>query len=184
MKSLIKRDKNKKKDFRGVSRTISEKEGPLKIKNLPCRKLASIQDLISALHNEIRRIDKSLPEAKDIIRKHLQYLKTKFKKYNGRIKIIEKENKCIGYIIYLLKEIPSQPDDGKEPFCYIQEIYIQPGFRKMGLGTTLVKTIMNEAKGTPVHLFVFWENRKAYKLYKRMGFRERIVELVYNPEEA
>lgn len=87
------------------------------------------------------------------------------------------DNKIVGYVIYYLEEISEQPDEGMKPFCYIQEIYIEAKFRKNGLGTRLINEVKREANGLPLRLFVFWKNRKALRLYKRSGFKERIVEL-------
>ncbi len=55
--------------------------------------------------------------------------------------------------------------DGK----LLDEIYLEEEYRNNGIGTSIIKKILND--NNKVYLWVYKENTKAIKLYKRLGFK-------------
>lgn len=55
-------------------------------------------------------------------------------------------------------------DDGK----LLDEIYLDKEFRNKGIGTSIIKDIINN--NDIVYLWVYKENEKAISLYKKLGF--------------
>jgi ribosomal protein S18 acetylase RimI-like enzyme len=55
---------------------------------------------------------------------------------------------------------------------HIRELVVHPAFQNMGIGTTILEQVLEEAKSrrVPVRLGTFHENR-AVKLYQRLGFK-------------
>lgn len=73
-------------------------------------------------------------------------------------KIITAENKIIGCILvekYL---------DG----IILDEIYIEKEYRNKKIGTRIIKNIISEKD--IVYLWVYKKNKKAYRLYEKLGF--------------
>ena len=68
------------------------------------------------------------------------------------------DDKIIGSI--LLKDMPQ----GK----LIDEIYIEKEFRNTGIGTDIIRKMLE--KNRNIYLWVYKENEKAVSLYKRLGF--------------
>lgn len=68
------------------------------------------------------------------------------------------DDKIIGSI--LLKDMPQ----GK----LIDEIYIEKEFRNTGIGTDIIRKILE--KNRNIYLWVYKENEKAVSLYNRLGF--------------
>lgn len=68
------------------------------------------------------------------------------------------DDKIIGSI--LLKDMPQ----GK----LIDEIYIEKEFRNIGIGTDIIREMLE--KNRNIYLWVYKENEKAVSLYKRLGF--------------
>lgn len=60
---------------------------------------------------------------------------------------------------------------------FIDEMVISPEFQGQGIGTKLLKGVIQEAqtKGIPVRLRVFRENTAAHVLYERLGFKDKQV---------
>ena len=56
-------------------------------------------------------------------------------------------------------------DDGK----LLDEIYLDKEFRNKGIGTSIIKDIINNNDDI-VYLWVYKENEKAISLYKKLGF--------------
>ena len=83
------------------------------------------------------------------------------------VEIIEREGEAIGY-----QMIVRHPDH-----WYLDEIAIVAAARGLGIGTELVKAMMEDARaaGVPVRLSVL-EVNPAQRLYARLGFRVTRVE--------
>lgn len=86
------------------------------------------------------------------------YVETNIPKLiNNYCNIIVNE-KIVGCV--LLTDI----DDGK----LLDEIYLEEQYRNQGIGTDIIKNILNE--NNIVYLWVYKKNIKAISLYKKMGF--------------
>lgn len=68
------------------------------------------------------------------------------------------DNKIVGCLLLTNK------DDGK----LLDEIYLEEEYRNKGIGTEIVKDILNN--NDIVYLWVYKENKKAISLYKKIGF--------------
>lgn len=51
----------------------------------------------------------------------------------------------------------------------LDDLYILPQFRNLGIGTAVVKRCISQAHG-PIELYVFTQNTGALGLYRRLGF--------------
>ncbi len=60
----------------------------------------------------------------------------------------------------------------REACLYLALLEIAPDFQNEGIGTTLISDLIKEGKGLglPVELHVLKSNRKARRLYERLGF--------------
>ena len=68
------------------------------------------------------------------------------------------DNKIVGCLLLTNK------DDGK----LLDEIYLEKEYRNKGIGTDIIKDILNN--NDIVYLWVYKENEKAISLYKKLGF--------------
>ena len=50
----------------------------------------------------------------------------------------------------------------------LDEIYLEKGFRNKGIGTKIIKKVIEENDN--IYLWVYKKNKKAVLLYKRLGF--------------
>lgn len=51
---------------------------------------------------------------------------------------------------------------------FIDELYIEENYRNKGIATYIIDNLKNDSSN--IYLYVFKENTKAIKLYKRLGF--------------
>ena len=59
---------------------------------------------------------------------------------------------------------------------YVEEIYIEERFRYCGIGTRILKDIMKQHSNVLIYLWVRNENKFAISFYKKLGFKEEVVE--------
>ena len=64
------------------------------------------------------------------------------------------------------------------PCCYIEDVVVKPSFRGHGIGTELLKYMLEMAKKegyVEISLTVSKDNIKAQELYKRIGIDEEVL---------
>ena len=115
------------------------------------------------------------------IDKLIEYKKNTIYEYANNIDE-EEINKIDNYII---NEVPKLLDDylniivdGKKVGCVLitkkddgkllDEIYLEEDYRCLGIGSMIIKNILES--NNIVYLWVYKDNIKAIKLYKRLGF--------------
>ncbi len=79
-------------------------------------------------------------------------------------KVLELEGKRIGVVIL----------EQQAQYNWLQEIQISSRYQGHGLGTGILKNLIEAARleGKPLRLQVLHENHRAKVLYERLGFRE------------
>lgn len=92
--------------------------------------------------------------------------------------IMNKHNNTIGYIEF--KKMKSSINNIDT--LYINGIYIIPEFRHHGIGTQIIKNLMNyENKKYNIELEA-WYQLDAEKLYKKLGFQPMYTHYIYQME--
>lgn len=58
--------------------------------------------------------------------------------------------------------------------CYLEYLWVAPGFRRSGVGSMLLRTVLNRLRDSGVHtvwLYILNGNQDAMRLYQRLGFQ-------------
>lgn len=72
-------------------------------------------------------------------------------------------------IVYNTKIVGSILIDKNDDSLLIDEIFIEKKYRSKGIGTSIIKTIIDNSNWN-IYLWVYKENVKAFNLYKSLGF--------------
>jgi len=84
---------------------------------------------------------------------------------------IKKDNKEVARAyLYLMKN-----DLHKQPFGFMEDVFIEESLRGKGYGTKIVKEIIKEAKKQNCYKLITtsrYPRDKVHKLYKKLGFRD------------
>ncbi len=115
-----------------------------------------IEKLIEYKKRTIFEYAKDLPD--DEINKINNYVKNNVLKLLNDYSNIIVDNKVIGCLLLTNK------DDN----ILLDEIYIEQEYRNKGIGTDIIKNVINE--NDIIYLWVYKENVKAISLYKKLGF--------------
>lgn len=137
--------------------------------------------LVAELHEAVRRYDPSLPAAESIIDEYFAYLLSRIRDTGGRFLLAaDEDGSVVGYVCLLGLIPPDEPDEGKERFAFISDLYVVPAYRQKGVG----RQLMAEAEGlaralgaSQIELNVLVGNRAASGFYRAMGYTERMVRL-------
>ena len=104
-------------------------------------------------------IDYAKNLSKEEMGKITNYVKNTVPKQIGNYKVIIIGCKKVGCL--LLEEY----EDG----ILLDELYLEPNYRRKGIGTHILTNILNHH--SKVYLWVYKENTVAFNLYKRFGFQ-------------
>lgn len=63
---------------------------------------------------------------------------------------------------------------------YILNVYTLPEYRRMGLATTLINHLIEEARGRNVHKLMLSATEEGMHVYKKMGFHVLVNEMALN----
>ena len=85
----------------------------------------------------------------------------------------EEDGKVVGYVEGIIEKRSSKLKNRKVGI--LESLYIRPGYRGKGLGEVLSKKLLKWFKSKGINSFeltVHHANAKAYKLYKKLGFKD------------
>jgi len=101
-------------------------------------------------------------------------------KNNGIIYVAETEGRIVGLIVGIMPEQTKEDLLEHVPFRrgVVLELIVEDGYRRKGVGTMLMKKMEGFFKqnGCSVSgVDVFFPNKIAYRLYSKLGYRERDI---------
>lgn len=149
----------------------------------PCSRndLPVLRKLVAELHEAVRAHDPSLPPSESISDDYFAYLLSRARDTQGRIVLaVDAAGNVVGYVCVLGLVPPDEPDEGKERFAFIADLYVVPAYRQRGVGRLLVADAerLGRALGAPrIELNVLAGNRAASGFYRAIGYTERVVRL-------
>ena len=120
---------------------------------------SSINDINRLIEYKRKTIYEYAPELSvEEINKIENYVNKKVPELLEYYSNIVVDNNIVGCLLIYSK------DDG----MLLDEIYIDEDYRNNGIGTNIIKNILDNYK--IVYLYVYKDNIKAFNLYKRLGF--------------
>jgi len=118
---------------------------------------------VYALINELAVFEK----APNSVINTVSQLKNDFSKQLFKFKVVVSESNVIGFALYYFRY-----STWKGKCLYLEDFYIQPSFRNMGIGGKLFDEVLYFAKSEGCHLLT-WQvldwNKNAIRFYKEKG---------------
>lgn len=106
-------------------------------------------------------------------KKHATEFRKDFLNKNEIFFIAEEKGKIVGYAEGVIEN--NSPKFKAKKIGVLESLYIMPGYRGKGLGEKLSRQVLNWFKSKNIKsykLVVQHANSKAYKLYKKLGFKD------------
>jgi GNAT superfamily N-acetyltransferase len=99
--------------------------------------------------------------------------------------VAEENERLIGAVwLQLVEKIPN-PRAEAEQHAYLTNFYVSESARGRGLGSRLLRAIIEWCESRDVHAIILWPTERSRSLYRRHGFavREDIMELIVDAPE-
>lgn len=90
---------------------------------------------------------------------------------NSFVNLATLKNKIIGFISYSIRSVVRYP----QPIIEVEELYIIPEYRQKGIGTKLMRHVINICKKKSCQYIFLASDKKrrpAHKFYRILGFEE------------
>ena len=120
-----------------------------------------------------RKLDPSFPESRGLLPALRREVDRALEEPRCRLFVAEVEDQVRGFA---LAQIESDGSLGSERGCWIHELYVEPEWRRRGLGSLLVAQVeafFAERGGTRVSIRVEASNPGGLRFWERRGFAER-----------
>jgi GNAT superfamily N-acetyltransferase len=104
-------------------------------------------------------------------------------KSTSRMWIAEQRGVPAGYILAILQHRPETPFAQDRRWCEIDQITVDPKFRRQGIARSLVLKAVADARAEGIHQIevASWSfNEETHKVFRRLGFAPKIVHFELN----
>jgi GNAT superfamily N-acetyltransferase len=117
----------------------------------------------------------------EFLRRCTEWMQTRLKDNTfWRCWIAERKGDLIGAVwLQLVEKIPN-PRAEAEHHAYVTNFYVDEAARGAGIGTALLRTVIDWCKTRDVHAIILWPTERSRSLYERHGFavRDDLMELI------
>lgn len=128
-----------------------------------------------------RRIEPRRIEGKVVAEKYLQFMFDRCAQTQGRVFVLEDENRIIGFVSVWAKVKTNGLVNEESELAYVSDLFVVAAYRGQGWGRALLQRAEEYALAqgaTLLKIGVLADNIQARKLYNNFGFRESTVELL------
>jgi GNAT superfamily N-acetyltransferase len=140
----------------------------------PARDARSLRQCIIEHQDFHRDLEPSWPAGEPIAAEYLTYLEQECSLRNGCILIAHDGQDAAGFVCVVASTRGAAPDD-PDPYAWIQDIFVMPGWRRRGVASLLLAEAEQFARAQgarQLRLGVLDRNPDARMFYERHGFRE------------
>jgi GNAT superfamily N-acetyltransferase len=96
-----------------------------------------------------------------------------------RVWIAERDGLPVGYVLAIVRELSETPFVRARRWCEIDQVAVNPDWRRTGIATALILNAVSEAKseGIPVEVTSWSFNESAHEVFRRLGFVPKTIRL-------
>ncbi len=139
--------------------------------------MARIRPFILSDNNVLLNIEKLSPHGNDklsMVANLSPDITVRYELYdNWKIMVAEEQEQIAGYVGWAVKDGPLGP------YIYLTEVAVDPGFRRKGIATQLIREIekyAEEIKSSHIYCHIYGPNEPYRKLVEKMGYiREKEI---------
>jgi len=126
--------------------------------------------------NDPSAIDEPIPTHDENVKRQREFVVKLTGEDSGQVLVASDGKGLIGYAMFQNDVKP--PLEVPHRISYVMDLYVKPGYRRRGIGEQLLRSCLDRVKSkgvTHVQLRVWNANRAAIALYRKLGFRDRMV---------
>ena len=138
--------------------------------------LPALKQLIGELHDALRPYDEYLAPLERVADEYAGYLIDTCRETSGAFLVAAQGDRLVGFVCVFGLVAPAEPDQYRDRFSAVANIYVLPSMQGQRIGATLMQRAESFARDLGVgrmELTVLSGNNRAIEFYRRLGYRER-----------
>lgn len=139
-----------------------------------------LEECFVELQDYERRLDDKLDDSRKVSKQYLEYLFARRDETGGKIFVAEVDGRVVGFISVWLRVKAKMIEEKEYEYAYVSDLVVVTGYRGHGVGRALLQKAEDYATlegATVLRLRVLAKNEPARRLYKSLGYEERVIEL-------
>jgi ribosomal protein S18 acetylase RimI-like enzyme len=129
--------------------------------------------------NDPASIDEPIPTHEENVKRQREFVTKLMNEDASQILVATDEKELVGYVLFQNEVEP--PLEMAHRISYVADLYVKPRHRGRGVGEQLLRSCLDRLKkskgGTHVQLRVWNSNKKAIALYRKLGFKDRLIQM-------
>jgi ribosomal protein S18 acetylase RimI-like enzyme len=146
----------------------------------PSRDRRVLTELVITLQNHERRFDPRMPEGPVMVRRYIDVLRSRCRKWDGKMFVAEEAARVVGFVCVWARVPSEEPDDDPSDYAFVSDLVVNPRYRRRGIGRELMSAAEHYARARGarcIRLAVLARNAATRRFYQRMKYREKEIEL-------
>jgi len=146
----------------------------------PGRASDVLSGLVIALQTYERQWDPSMPEGPVMVRRYIDLLVERCRKWDGKIFVAEKDGDAFAFVCVWARVPSEEPDEDPSDYAFISDLVVSADHRQHGVGSALMSAAEQYARargGRRIRLRVLARNEIARRFYRSMNYQDREIEL-------
>lgn len=150
--------------------------GSVEVRPLKDDEVEELLGLWKEFMNDPSAIDEPIPPHEENVKRQRDFVVKLMSEDSGQVLVASDGNRLIGYAMFY-NEVNS-PFEKTHRTSEVTDLYVKPSYRRRGVGEQLLQSCLDRVKSkgvTHVQLRVWNANRAAIALYRKLGFRDRMM---------
>jgi ribosomal protein S18 acetylase RimI-like enzyme len=146
----------------------------------PSRDRQALTELVITLQNHERRFDPRMPKGPVMVRRYIDVLRSRCRKWDGKMFVAEEAARVVGFVCVWARVPSEEPDDDPSDYAFVSDLVVNPRYRRRGIGRELMSAAEHYARARGarcIRLAVLARNAAGRRFYQRMKYREKELEL-------
>ena len=150
--------------------------GTVEVRPLKNDEVEELLGLWKEFMNDPSAIDELIPTHQENVKRQREFVVELMGEDSGQVLVASDGSELIGYVMFQNEVRP--PLELAHRTGYVMDLYVKPSHRRRGVGERLLRSCLDMVKSkgvTHVQLRVWNANETAIALYRKLGFRDRMM---------
>ena len=150
--------------------------GTVEIRPLKKDEVEELLGLWKEFMNDPSAIDEPIPTHDENLRRQREFVEKLMGEDPGQVLVAYDGKELVGYVMFQNEIKP--PLEVAHKVGYVMDLYVKPSHRRQGVGEQLLRSCLDRirSKGvTHIQLRVWNANETAIALYRKLGFKDRMM---------